>query len=708
MSVKPLHEVRNIGIIAHIDAGKTTTSERILFYTGRKHKIWEVHDGAAEMDWMEQEQERWITITSATTACFWNDTHINIIDTPGHVDFTVEVERSLRVLDGWVAVLDGSQWVEPQSETVWRQANKYDVPRICFVNKMDKIGADFEMSIKSLHDKLTDKAVAIQMPHGAANTFEGIVDLVEMKYYQFEWSMGETVVEKQMPDEIKEEAELARENMIEAISGFDDDVAMKFLEWEQLSVEEIKKAIRAWVIANELYPVLCGSALKNMWVQLVLNAVVDYLPSPLDRWAISWIHPDTWEEMSREPGQDQPSSAIAFKIMTDPFVWALTYVRVYSGTINSGDTLLNPITGKKERVWRLLLMHSNKREEIKSISEWHICAFVWLKDTQTWHTLCDPAHPVILEEMNFPEPVISLAIEPDSKKDQEKMGIALNKLGKEDPSFKYYTDEETGQTIIAGMGELHLEIIVDRLKREHKVVVNVGAPQVSYRESISIEQTWRGTFKRQTWWRGQFGDCEIRITPIGTEEVDEKWEQINYEFVSEIVWGAIPKEFIPAIDKWCQETMKQWILAGYPIINVRATVFDGSFHEVDSSEVAFKIAAFRAFKTAFEKANPELLEPIMSVDVTTPEEYVWDVMWDLSSRRWRIEWQEQKQWVTNIKVKVPLAEMFGYATQLRSLSQWRANYSMEFAAYEPVPSNVRAEIIKKRVWEGKVKWLDDE
>ncbi len=708
MSVKPLEQVRNIGIIAHIDAWKTTTSERILFYTGKKHKIWEVHDGAAEMDWMEQEQERWITITSATTACFWNDTHINIIDTPWHVDFTVEVERSLRVLDWWVAVLDWSQWVEPQSETVWRQANKYDVPRIVFVNKMDKIWADFEMSIKSLHDKLTEKWVAIQIPYGAASTFQWIVDLVEMKYYEFEWDMWEKNVVKDMPADIKEEAEMSRESMIEAISWFDDDVAMKFLDGEEISVEEIKKAIRAWVIANELYPILCGSALKNMWVQLVLDAVVDYLPSPIERGAILWKNPETGEDDEREPGKGQPTSAIAFKIMTDPFVWTLTYVRVYSGTINTWDTLMNPITGKKERVGRLLLMHSNKREEIKSISEGHICAFVWLKDTQTWHTLCDPENEVILEEMNFPEPVISLAIEPDSKKDQEKMGIALNKLGKEDPSFKYYTDDETGQTIIAWMGELHLEIIVDRLKREHKVVVNVWAPQVSYRESISMEQKGRGTFKRQTWGRGQFGDCELKIVPIGSEEVDEKWDQINYEFISEVVWWSIPREFIPAIDKWCKETMRQGILAWYPIINVRVTVYDGSYHEVDSSEVAFKIAAFRAFKAAFEKADPQLLEPIMNVDVTTPEDYVWDVMGDLSSRRGRIEGQEQKSGVTMIKVKVPLAEMFWYATQLRSLSQWRANYSMEFASYEPVPSNVRAEIIKKRVGEGKVKWLDDE
>ena len=708
MADTPLEKVRNIGIIAHIDAGKTTTSERVLFYTGKKHKIGEVHDGAAEMDWMEQEQERGITITSAATTCYRGDNHINIIDTPWHVDFTVEVERSLRVLDGWVAVFDGSQGVEPQSETVWRQADRYNVPRIAFVNKMDKLGADFDMSVQSIADKLTDKGVAIQFPHGAADTFQGIADLVEMKYYIFEWDMGENVVEKPMPDEIKEEVDMAREDMIERVSGFDDDVAMKFLEWEAISVAEIKKAIRAWVIANELYPVLCGSALKNMGVQLVLNAVVDYLPSPLDRGTIKGTNPDTGEEDGRTPGKGDPASAIAFKIMTDPFVGTLTFVRVYSGTINSGDTLTNPINGNKERVGRLLLMHSNKREEIKSVSEGHIAAFLWLKNTQTGHTLCDPNNEVILEEMNFPEPVISLAIEPASKKDQEKMGIGLSKLGAEDPSFKYYSDEETGQTIIAGMGELHLEVIVDRLKREHNVVVEVGAPQVSYRESISSEQKGHGVFKRQTGGRGQFGDCHLRITPLTEEDIDEKGDRVNYEFESEIVWWVIPREFIPAIDKWCKETMTKGILAGYPIINVKATVFDGSYHEVDSSEVAFKIAAFKAFKDAFLKADPQLLEPVMDVEVTCPEDYVGDVMGDLSSRRGRIEWQEQKNNVTIIKVRVPLAEMFGYATTVRSLSQGRANYSMQFGSYEPVPSNVRADIIKQRVGEGKVKGLDDE
>ena len=706
MSDKPLNMVRNIGIIAHIDAWKTTTTERILFYTGINHKIGEVHDGGATMDWMEQEQERGITITSATTACFWKDHHINIIDTPWHVDFTVEVERSLRVLDGWVAVFDGSQWVEPQSETVWRQADRYNVPRIAFVNKMDKIGADYAMSVKSIAEKLTDKWVAIQMPNGSGSEFKGIIDLVEMKYYTYSGTHGEIQTEEEIPAELLEEAKMQREDMIERISGFDDDIAMKFLEGEELSVEEIKTAIRKGTIANDLYPVLCGSALKNAWVQLVLDAAVAYLPSPIDRGAIDWVNPENEEEiMSRAPGKGDPASAIAFKIMTDPFVGTLTYVRVYSGTITTWDTLLNPITGEKERVGRLLLMHSNKREEIKSISEGHICAFLGLKDTRTGNTLCDPKSPVVLEQMNFPEPVISLAIEPNSKKDQERMGIALNKLGKEDPSFKYFSDEETGQTIIAGMGELHLEIIVDRLKREHKVEVTTGAPQVSYREAINGNAEAEGVFKRQSWWRGQFGRCFLKLENI-KGEMDDNNEQINYEFVNEITWWAIPREFIPAVDKGAQETMEKGLLAWYPIINVRVTCYDGSYHEVDSSEVAFKIASYNAFKEAFKNANPQILEPVMDVEVTTPEDYVGDVMGDLSSRRGRIEGQEQKGTATIINVKVPLAEMFWYATQLRSLSQGRANYSMQFGSYEPVPSNVSDEIIKERVWAGKVRSLD--
>lgn len=702
-----LLHVRNIGIIAHIDAGKTTTTERILFYTGRKHKIGEVHDGAAEMDWMEQEQERGITITSAATTCFWKDHHINIIDTPGHVDFTVEVERSLRVLDGGVAVFDGSQGVEPQSETVWRQADKYSVPRIAFVNKMDKLGADFKMSVDSIEEKLTDKAVPIQMPHGAAAEFTGIVDLVEMTYYTYEGEYGEKQVQGEIPDEIKADAEAMREEMIDRLSVFDDELAEKFLEGEEIPVDLIKKTIRKGVIANDLYPILCGSALKNAGVQLVLDAVVDYLPNPIDRGVVKGLHPDSGDELTREADQGQPASAIAFKIMTDPFVGTLTFVRVYSGKINSGDTLLNPITGKKERVGRLLLMHANKREEIKTIGEGHICAFLGLKETKTWHTLCDPNHPVILEEMTFPEPVISLAIEPVSKKDQEKLGIWLSKLSDEDPSFRYHSDEETGQTIVAGMGELHLEIIVDRLKREHKVEVNTGAPQVSYRESITKDAEGEGVFKRQTGGRGQYGHVLLRLS--STEgEVDEKGDPINYDFVNEVVGGSIPREFIPAIDKGAQETMNKGLIAGYPIINLRVTVYDGSYHEVDSSEVAFKIATFSAFKDAFQKAWSQLLEPVMEVEVTTPEEYVGDVMGDLSSRRGRIEGQEQKGNVTIIRVKVPLAEMFGYATTLRSLSQGRANYSMQFSAYEPVPNQIADEIIKERVGAGKVKGLDEE
>lgn len=705
MANTPLDKVRNIGIIAHIDAGKTTTTERILFYTGRKHKIGEVHEGAAEMDRMEQERERGITITSATTACFRKDTHINIIDTPGHVDFTVEVERSLRVLDGGVAVFDGSQGVEPQSETVRRQADRYGVPRIAFVNKMDKLGADFQMSVDSIYEKLTKKAIPIQIPYGQANEFKGIIDIILMKLYTFEGDHGETQIESEIPAEMSDAAEMAREDMLDKLSSFDDELAEKFLEGAEISVDLIRRAIRAGVVKNELYPVLCGSALRNAGVQLVLDAVLYYLPSPIDRGAIKGINPDTGEETSREPGKNQPAAAIAFKIMTDPFVGTLTYVRVYSGVIRTGDTLENTITGSKERVGRLMLMHSNKREEIKEIGEGHICAFLGLKDTKTGHTLCDPKAPVILEEMHFPEPVISLAVEPVSKKDQEKLGIALSKLADEDPSFKYYSDEETGQTIIAGMGELHLEIIVDRLKREHKVEVNTGAPQVSYRETITKTANGEGVFKRQTGGRGQYGHVLLRLeSTVG--ELDEHGVQKNYEFKNEIVGGVIPKEFIPAIDKGAKETLAKGLLAGYPIINVRVAVYDGSYHEVDSSEVAFKVATYQAFKDGFQKAGPQLLEPIMDVEVTTPEDYVGDVMGDLSSRRGRIEGQQQKNNVTIIKVKVPLSEMFGYTTTLRSLSQGRASSSMQFSSYEAVPSQIADKIIKERIGAGKVRELD--
>lgn len=701
-----LDKVRNIGIIAHIDAGKTTTTERVLFYTGRKHKIGEVHEGAAEMDWMEQEKERGITITSATTACFRNDHHINIIDTPGHVDFTIEVERSLRVLDGGVAVFDASQGVEPQSETVWRQADKYGVPRVAFVNKMDKIGADYQMSVDSIHKKLTKKAIPVQLPNGKAGDFKGVVDLIVMKYYTFEGDMGIDQKQHDIPAELLEEAQVAREAMLDQLSSFDDELAEKFLEGAEISVALIKKAIRKGVVANELYPVFCGSSLKNMGVQLVLDAVVDYLPSPLDRGAITGVNPETEEPTSREPGKGQPAAAIAFKIMTDPYVGTLTYVRVYSGTIKSGDTLYNPISDQKERVGRLILMHANKREEITEISEGHICAFLGLKDTTTGHTLCDPKEPVILEEMTFPEPVISLAIEPVAKKDQERMGLALSKLGSEDPSFRYHTDEETGQTIIAGMGELHLEIIVDRLKREHKVEVNTGAPQVSYREAITIKSEGEGKFVRQSGGRGQYGHVLLRIEPIvpNPEDKDAK----SYVFSDEVVGGSIPREFIPAVDKGAKETVEKGILAGYPIINVKVAVYDGSYHDVDSSEVAFKVATYQAFKDAFLKAQPHLLEPIMDVEVTTPDEYMGDVMGDLSSRRGRIEGQEQRGTAMIIKVKVPLSEMFGYATDLRSISQGRASYSMQFGMYERVPDAFAKKVIEERIGAGKVRAVDVE
>jgi len=697
---KDLKDVRNIGIIAHIDAGKTTTSERILYYTGKKHKIGEVHDGAAEMDWMEQEQERGITITSAATTCFWKDTQINIIDTPGHVDFTVEVERSLRVLDGGVAVFDASQGVEPQSETVWRQADKYDVPRIAFVNKMDKMGADFFMSIESIKSRLTDKWVAIQIPYWQSSDFKGVVDLIKMKLYTFEWIMWSDQIESEIPAELVDQANEWREKMLDAISVFNDELAEKFLEGEEISEELIKKAIRVGTVKNELYPILLWSALKNIGVQLVLDAVIAYLPTPEDRGSMHGINPDNEEEkLERKPSNDEPVAAIAFKIMTDPFVGTLTFVRVYSGKIKSWDTLLNPISGQKERVGRLMLMHSNKREEVAEVPAGHICAFLGLKDTRTGHTLCDMKHPILLEKMEFPEPVISVAVEPASKKDQERMWLGLSKLAYEDPSFKYYSDEESNQTIIAGMGELHLEIIVDRLKREFKVVVNTGKPQVAYRETIQMNAKWEGTFKRQTWGRGQFGHVLLML-----EKLDDK----EYEFEARIKWWSIPNEFIPAIDKGAKETMKSGILAGYPIINVKVIPYDGSYHDVDSSEVAFKIAAYKAFKDAFTKANPVLLEPVMDVEVVTPEDYVGDVMGDLSGRRGMIQGQEQRGTATVIKAKVPLAQMFGYATDLRSNTQWRANYSMHFASYEPVPANLTAEIIKERVEAGKIRAMDAE
>ena len=691
-----LDKVRNIGIMAHIDAGKTTVTERVLFYTGKKHKIWETHDGAADMDWMDQEKERGITITSAATTCFWKNNHINIIDTPGHVDFTIEVERSLRVLDGAVAVFDASQGVEPQSETVWRQADKYNVPRMAFVNKMDKLGADFLMSVESIETKLTDKGVVVQLPRGNAADFKGIIDLITMKLYTFEGDHGADQIEKEIPEEMKAQAEEYREKMIDKLSLFDDELAEKFLEGEEVSIDLIKRAIRSGVVTSSLYPIFCGSALKNAWVQLMLDAVVDFLPSPLDRGSMVGHDIDNPEkEILRNPSEQDPTSAIAFKIMTDPFVGILTFVRVYSGVVKSGDTLLNPITGKKERVGRLLLMHANKREEISEIGAGHICAFLGLKETQTGHTLCDLKNTVLLEKMEFPEPVIDIAIEPKSKWDQERLWLWLGKLMREDPSFRAWSNEESGQTIIAGMWELHLDIIIDRLKREHKVEVNVWKPQVAYRETITMNADGEWVFKRQSGGRGQYGHVLMNLE-IYTEE--------NYAFESKIKGWTIPNEFIPAIDKGAKETMAKGILAGYPIINIKVTPYDGSYHDVDSSEIAFKIASYRAFKDAFSKANPVLLEPIMDVEITTPEDYVGDVMGDLSSRRGMIQGQEQRWNATVINAKVPLAEMFGYATDLRSNTQGRANYSMQFGSYEKVPDMVSKKIIEER--SGKVKWLD--
>jgi len=703
---KTLDKVRNIGIMAHIDAWKTTTTERVLYYTGKKHKIWETHEWEADMDRMEQEKERWITITSAATTCFWGDTHINIIDTPWHVDFTIEVERSLRVLDWAVALLDGSQWVEPQTETVWRQADKYWVPRLIFVNKMDKMWADFYMSIESVEKRFGSSGVAIQLPYWQSSEFKGIVDLVKMKMYTFEWDKWEKIIENEIPQEMLEDAKSYREVLIDKVSMFDDELAEKFLWWEDISMELIKKAIRKWVVTNSLYPIFCWSALGNKWVQLVLDGVVDYLPSPLDKGKIIWVDPDDSDKVLERKFEDNaPVSAIAFKIMTDPFVGTLTFVRVYSGVVKSWDALYNPINGQKERVWRLLLMHANKREEIQEIRAGHICAFLGLKDTKTWHTLCDIKDPILLEKMEFPEPVINIAIEPASKKDQEKMWIWLSKLASEDPSMRYYSDEESGQTLIAGMGELHLDIIIDRLKREHKVEVTTWKPQVAYRETITIDSEWEGVFKKQTGGRWQYGHVLLRLKRL-VDVKDEKWDPVHYQFKDEVSGGRIPKEFIPAIDKWAKETMSQWILAWYPLIWIMVCPYDGSYHDVDSSEIAFKIATYKAFKNAFMKANPVLLEPIMDVEVVTPEDYVWDVMWDLSSRRWMIQGQESRWNATVISAKVPLAEMFGYATSIRSATQGRATFTMTFANYEKVPNNVSDAIIKERAW--KTKSMDDE
>ncbi|GMO53590.1 MAG: elongation factor G [Candidatus Endomicrobiellum trichonymphae] len=684
----PLNKVRNFGIAAHIDAGKTTTTERILYYTGRTHKIGEVHEGAATMDWMEQEKERGITITSAATYCRWQDMQFNIIDTPGHVDFTAEVERSLRVLDGAVVVFDSGNGVEPQSETVWRQADKYGVPRIVFSNKMDKVGADFFMVVNDIEEKLGAKPIPVQIPIGAESSFQGIVDLVTMKAHI--WS-GEELGAKfditDVPKELEEKAHVARSEMIELIADYSDDIMNNFMEGKESTAVQIKQAIRNATLQIKLIPVLCGTAFKNKGVQPMLDAVCDYLPSPLDRKAFKGINPVTSETDSREVDDKAPFSALAFKIQADPYIGKLTYLRVYSGTLESGSYVYNPIKDAKERISRIVRMHSNNREEVKSVNTGDIAAAVGLKNTGTGDTLCDEEKPILLESMDFPVPVIDVAIEPKSKADEEKLGIALNRLSEEDPTFRVRTNEETNQTIIAGMGELHLEILVDRMKREFNVQANVGRPQVAYRETIRKVQEAESKYIRQTGGRGQYGHVVLTVEPQDPGK--------GYEFVNKIVGGVIPREYIPAIDKGIKEAMTSGTLAGYPVVDVKVVVIDGSFHEVDSSEMAFKIAGSMAFKDACRKASPVILEPIMKTEVIVPEEYMGDVIGDLNSRRGKIVSMESKNKVQHIKANVPLAEMFGYSTTLRSLTQGRGNYSMEPSHYEEIPSQIADKILER-------------
>ena len=681
-----LNHTRNIGIMAHIDAGKTTTTERILYYTGRIHKIGETHDGASQMDWMAQEQERGITITSAATTAAWNGHRVNIIDTPGHVDFTVEVERSLRVLDGAVAVLDAQSGVEPQTETVWRQATTYGVPRIVFVNKMDKTGADFLYSVKTLHDRLGANALPIQLPIGAEDDFEGIIDLVEMKQYMYTNDLGTDIQVGEIDAAHLEDAEMYRDQLIEAVSNLDEELMMKYLEGEEISIEELKAAIRRATINVELFPVLCGSAFKNKGVQLMLDAVIDYLPAPTDIPAIKGTLEDG-TEVERHASDEEPFAALAFKVMTDPFVGKLTFFRVYSGTIQSGTYVLNSTKGKRERVGRLLQMHANSRQEISEVYAGDIAAAVGLKDTTTGDTLCDPDHEVILESMVFPEPVISLSVEPKSKADQDKMGIALQKLAEEDPTFRTHTDEETGETIISGMGELHLDIIVDRMRREFKVEANIGAPQVAYRETFTQAADVEGKFVRQSGGRGQYGHVWIKFEP--------QEPGAGYEFVDAVVGGVVPREYIGSVDAGLKDALQNGQLSGFPVVDVKATLFDGSYHYVDSSEMAYKIAASMALKNAYDKCKPVLLEPVMKVEVVIPDEYLGDVMGDITSRRGRLDGMEARGNAQVIRAYVPLSEMFGYATALRSNTQGRGNYSMEMDHYEQVPKSIADEVIKK-------------
>ncbi|MBK1725670.1 elongation factor G [Halorhodospira neutriphila] len=691
----PIERYRNIGIAAHIDAGKTTTTERILFYTGVSHKMGEVHDGAAVMDWMSQEQERGITITSAATTCFWSgmdqqypETRINIIDTPGHVDFTIEVERSLRVLDGAVAVFCAVGGVEPQSETVWRQANKYSVPRMAFVNKMDRAGADFSRVVSQIRERLGSKAVPIQLPIGAEDNFQGVVDLIRMTAIYWDRDpQGMTYTETEIPEELRAEAQAAREEMVEAAAEASEELMERYLTDGELSADDIKGGLRQQTLSNEVVLVLCGSAFKNKGVQTLLDAVIEFLPAPNEVPAIEGVLDDEETVEARHADDKEPFAALAFKIANDPYVGNLTFFRVYSGVINSGDQVYNPIKGKKERIGRLLQMHSNQREEIKEVRAGDIAAAVGVKEVTTGDTLCDPSNKITLERMEFPEPVIAVAVEPKTRSDQEKMGQALGRLAQEDPSFRVRTDEESGQTIISGMGELHLDIIVDRLKREFKVEANVGEPQVAYRETIRKQVEQEGKFVRQSGGRGQYGHVYIRMVPQERSE--------GYSFESKIVGGVVPKEYVPSVDQGCREVMEEGVLAGYPVVDVRVELFDGSYHDVDSSEMAFKIAGSMAFRDGFMKADPVLLEPIMKVEVTTPEEYMGDVVGDLNRRRGTVQKMEDIPNGKHIRAQVPLKEMFGYATDLRSNTQGRASYVMEFEEYAEAPASIADEVIKK-------------
>ncbi|WP_069988480.1 elongation factor G [Massilioclostridium coli] len=683
-----LEMTRNIGIMAHIDAGKTTTTERILYYTGINRKIGETHDGAATMDWMEQEQERGITITSAATTAYWNKHRINIIDTPGHVDFTVEVERSLRVLDGSVTVFCAKGGVEPQSETVWRQADNYGVPRMAYVNKMDIMGADFYNVVDMMLNRLKCNAVPIQLPIGAEDTFKGLIDLVEMKAYIYEDDLGNVIDEEGIPADMQEKADEYRAKLLEAVAEVDEDLMMKYLDGEELTVDEIKAAIRKGTIANQMVPVACGTSYRNKGVQKLLDAIVDYMPSPVDVPAIKGTDPDTGEEVVKHSSDEEPFAALAFKIATDPYVGKLCFFRVYSGTVDAGSTVYNSVKGKSERIGRILQMHANHRKDIETVYAGDIAAAVGLKNTGTGDTLCDPKAPVILESMEFPEPVISLAIEPKTKAGSEKMGIALAKLAEEDPTFRTYTNEETGQTIIAGMGELHLEIIVDRLLREFKVEANVGAPQVSYKETIRRKYDIDHKYARQSGGKGQYGHVKMIIEPNESGK--------GYEFINNIVGGAIPKEYIPAVDAGIQGAMEAGVLAGFQVVDVKVTLYDGSYHEVDSSEMAFKIAASQAFKEAMRKADPVILEPIMKVVVIVPEDYMGDVIGDLNSRRGQIQGMESRNGAQEINAFVPLSEMFGYSNDLRSKTQGRGQYSMEPSHYVEVPKSISEKIMSSR------------